>query len=451
MEPIKHPQTARLRSLKMYREDLDEFLGLFQRKCVRVTISDKRFRYESFDEMRKYTGPRIANLDMRATSGGSTRKSGTYWRPTRMLSVRRFRATPLWMCVSRCADYYRSKAGSAWARSARRPGYRRTPCPGGSRPNRPDFLGLADMICCVLGHVRMRALDRVTSAAPPATLFHYTTQAGLLGILRGDNLWATKIHYLNDSSEYNATLEIAEQHLGQLAENEHEGQKRARIEALRTSISHIDALNICVASFSTERDLLSQWRAYSGGRGGYSLEFHRDCLLEHAKENGFILAKCEYDEQERRDLITDLIEEALEPEFSPETAASPIQFFYPGLDTDSCFSAHLGKLASLLKDKSFHEENEWRLVSSPMMAQYMKFREGQAMLIPYSKFPLGAEKAKYLASVTVGPAPHMELAKSATSMFLRQLRINKPFAPAGGNRAPQPVDVHLSKVPYRYW
>src|ERR1017187_6062149 len=69
MEPIKHPQTARLRSLKMYREDLDEFLGLFQRKCVRVTISDKRYRYESFDEMRKYTGPRIANLDMRAASG----------------------------------------------------------------------------------------------------------------------------------------------------------------------------------------------------------------------------------------------------------------------------------------------------------------------------------------------------------------------------------------------
>src|ERR1017187_6062148 len=84
MEPIKHPQTARLRSLKMYREDLDEFLGLFQRKCVRVTISDKRYRYESFDEMRKYTGPRIASLDMRATSGGSTTKSGAYWRPTRM-------------------------------------------------------------------------------------------------------------------------------------------------------------------------------------------------------------------------------------------------------------------------------------------------------------------------------------------------------------------------------
>jgi hypothetical protein len=40
MEPIKHPQTARLRSLKMYREDLDHFLGFFQAKCARVTISE---------------------------------------------------------------------------------------------------------------------------------------------------------------------------------------------------------------------------------------------------------------------------------------------------------------------------------------------------------------------------------------------------------------------------
>ena len=48
----------------MYREDLDQFLGFFQAKCARVTISDKRYRYESFDEMRKHTGPRIDNLEI---------------------------------------------------------------------------------------------------------------------------------------------------------------------------------------------------------------------------------------------------------------------------------------------------------------------------------------------------------------------------------------------------
>jgi hypothetical protein len=70
VEPIKHPQTARLRSLKMYREDLDQFLGLFQGKCARVTISDKRYRYESYDEMRKCTGSRIANLEIHGEQPG---------------------------------------------------------------------------------------------------------------------------------------------------------------------------------------------------------------------------------------------------------------------------------------------------------------------------------------------------------------------------------------------
>jgi hypothetical protein len=93
----------------------------------------------------------------------------------------------------------------------------------------------------------------------------------------------------------------------------------------------------------------------------------------------------------------------------------------------------------------FHEENEWRLVSNPMSVHLMKFREGQSMLIPYFEFPLRAEKATYLASVTVGPAPHMELAEGATSMLLSQLKINKHFAPAAGHTTPQPVDVHLSK------
>ena len=54
----------------MYREDLDQLLQLFQRKCARVTISDKRYRYESFDEMRKHTGSKIDNLEIHGEQPG---------------------------------------------------------------------------------------------------------------------------------------------------------------------------------------------------------------------------------------------------------------------------------------------------------------------------------------------------------------------------------------------
>jgi hypothetical protein len=70
MEPIKHPKTARLRSLKMYREDLDQLLELFQGNCALVTISDKLYRYESFDEMRKRAGARLGNLELHGEEPG---------------------------------------------------------------------------------------------------------------------------------------------------------------------------------------------------------------------------------------------------------------------------------------------------------------------------------------------------------------------------------------------
>jgi hypothetical protein len=36
----------------------------------------------------------------------------------------------------------------------------------------------------------------------PQRLYHYTSQSGLLGILSAKTLWATRIQYLNDSTEF---------------------------------------------------------------------------------------------------------------------------------------------------------------------------------------------------------------------------------------------------------
>jgi hypothetical protein len=65
MEPIKTTKTARLRRLKMYREDLDELVAFFQKSCASVTISDGKHRYESLEEMKAHIGTRIKNFDIR--------------------------------------------------------------------------------------------------------------------------------------------------------------------------------------------------------------------------------------------------------------------------------------------------------------------------------------------------------------------------------------------------
>jgi hypothetical protein len=56
--------------LKMYREDVDELVAIFQRSCERVIISDKKYRYDSLDEMKQTVGPRVKDLDIRGENPG---------------------------------------------------------------------------------------------------------------------------------------------------------------------------------------------------------------------------------------------------------------------------------------------------------------------------------------------------------------------------------------------
>jgi len=48
----------------------------------------------------------------------------------------------------------------------------------------------------------MTVLERLKTTTPPRVLYHYTTQAKLLGILKSNCMWATAAQYLNDASEY---------------------------------------------------------------------------------------------------------------------------------------------------------------------------------------------------------------------------------------------------------
>jgi hypothetical protein len=65
MEPIRNTKSIRFVRLKMYREDLDALVGLFQKACSVVTISDDTNRYDSLAEMKQYVGSRIKDFNIR--------------------------------------------------------------------------------------------------------------------------------------------------------------------------------------------------------------------------------------------------------------------------------------------------------------------------------------------------------------------------------------------------
>jgi hypothetical protein len=281
-----------------------------------------------------------------------------------------------------------------------------------------------------------------TVSSPPPVLYHYTTQAGLLGILQSDSVWATKIHYLNDASEYQLALDIADSVLQGLLKGERNAKKRRKITSLLSNLRMIGRMNVCVCSFSAQRDLLSQWRAYAGDATGYSMGFRTTHIQEQAKEQSFVLERCIYEELQQRELVEQIVAGSLEQDFN--TIPAKVDPARPNtvvaLPVGGDFAMRFARLAPVIKSNAFYEEAEWRLVSDAgMNFDQMFCRPGRSMLIPYYPFSLGSSIEAYLESVTVGPTPHPTLAEGAVLALLAR------------SGAASTVKIHVSKVPYRSW
>lgn len=93
-------------------------------------------------------------------------------------------------------------------------------------------------------------LSILLPAQPPETLYHYTTQAGLIGIIQESEIWATHTQYLNDSREYIHALELVREELvrrkGNATGNE---EKNAFKEMIAALAGEIQSINVCVCSF----------------------------------------------------------------------------------------------------------------------------------------------------------------------------------------------------------
>lgn len=267
-------------------------------------------------------------------------------------------------------------------------------------------------------------------------LYHYTDQNGFIGIIGNKNLWATKVQYLNDNNEFHLALSIAKEQLEKLHKTKRSKNELDRIGRLNATLKNIKNINMCVCSLSEKGDLLSQWRGYSSGLGGYSIGFKKDILETVALRNNFQLRKCIYDKKQQVKIIKDLIIETLS-KFSDYEEPNT-EFLGCSSKSSDYFNDQLAKLAPIIKDSSFSEESEWRLISSKgLCLTILDYRVGRSMLTPYFKIQFKEAFKKALSKVVVGHTPHEKLAISATEMFLYK---------HVGN-----IHVKASLIPYRNW
>ena len=282
-------------------------------------------------------------------------------------------------------------------------------------------------------------LNEVLSRRPHTPLYHYTGQKGLLGIIGNRQIWATHSQYLNDRREYKHALDLVREEIKTRWASAHKGT-RAILRAMEEGISGIESVNVCVCSFSEGRDSLSQWRAYGSGASGFAIGFSADHLAAATKKEGWYLAPCIYDPGDQRILIRSLVEEVLEQNIEgKKTAKTEMEEGY--WERGGSLAAYLHRYAPILKDRSFCEEREWRLISRPMVCQreLFDFREGSSLLIPYYKFPLGGDDLAFrVHEVVVGPTPDGERSKRSVESLLVRHELKD-------------VPVEVSSVPYRSW
>jgi hypothetical protein len=256
----------------------------------------------------------------------------------------------------------------------------------------------------------------VNDNALPDLLYHYTTQAGLLGIVWSQELFATKIQYFNDSAEFHLALDLA---FALLQEPDAGGtvERRARIAE---QIHAVRQANIFAVSLTTDGDLLSQWRAYGRSSNMYAVGLRSSVLLRIAEERDGMLSRCLYDTEGHRQKIGDAVDAAV----------------HDGGHADA-FRNSILSIAPLVKHPSFEEENEWRLVTPLLDERGMEFREGLFTPVPYIAVPLRADGESAIREVVVGPSRHRELAIMATAAFLRSRDLV--------------ADVRASASTYRDW
>jgi hypothetical protein len=304
------------------------------------------------------------------------------------------------------------------------------------------------------------------------TVFHYTTLAGLTGILGTNTLWATHFADLNDRLE---AIYLKQPLLRELGQRLSRRMRRRGLDLAPTAYStvllpawldeiyeillntpnHVLSSTPYISSFcyhlkeyEIQNGLLSQWRGYGAG-GGCAIVFN---LSELAKLLALESQKRMYTYQHIGPVIYDRPREKGPAALTQlvNKLARIIQADLTGRAADDYhdYLKDILELATLFKHQSFREENEVRIVASPASEHLrtMVAHEEPKAALP----PLVVEKVRDVNGRT---RRHIELFSGGAPLPIQRIIVGPARDQTGlesairqvaGDRAP----ITLSETPY---
>jgi hypothetical protein len=276
------------------------------------------------------------------------------------------------------------------------------------------------------------SIDAHLRAEPPPVLYHYTSMRAALSIITEEALWATNVFYLNDSSEYRHVLDAI---IERIQAKTLEYSNPAQQENLRTyerKLKNDPFGPIYVASFSSKKDDLTQWRGYCPPGLGVCIGFHTEALQVAAWEELGRIGQIIYINNGEGRTYDELLDSVANPE-----ANRPIW-----LPTDVQASLDAVNAAPFYKSDAFASECEWRAkfggAVDLRIGQTIEYRVGVSTLVPYKVMRFPKHTKRFIAEIVIGPSPNLAISVDAMKSFL----ISNKMAT---------VAVTASNVSFRSW
>ena len=192
----------------------------------------------------------------------------------------------------------------------------------------------------------------------PKTIYHYCGVESFFGIIRDKELWLSNCRFMNDYAEHVAMIRRADEYLRGLA-------LRGPQDGFRVALRHLMELvpqSPYLACFSSEPDLLSQWRAYAEDGAGFAIGFSTDALKHQCedcmKEAGVHVSlwPVDYDPSRVFEFLCEKVRSYL---------ANPAVADWRNNDLVGLARRDIWDIAAVSKNRGFREEREWRIVTPP--------------------------------------------------------------------------------------
>jgi hypothetical protein len=282
--------------------------------------------------------------------------------------------------------------------------------------------------------------SRVTEDAGeiPETLWHYTTAAGLHGILTSQQVWATDTRFLNDATEIQYGIDLFVHALSQVSVGRNgptyrflNGLTRDGAGVIRSFLD--GTMAAFVTCFCSQGDLLSQWRGYAASpdrSGGYALGFHsrqpQSWVQVAPGDHDLRLRRVRYNRADQEATCQSFVYNLVEI-FDHDSTDLQSQNAFARILIDG-----LIEIATASKHPSFEEENEWRVIylrptdQNPLV---LNFRFADGLLIPYVQLhvpePTGANAGRLpVKQIMCGPTRDPERARIGLLAFLASLDLD---------------------------